>query len=81
MNEEAYRRENIRSLQAIEQNTANLYTHVDLISKSNVQQEELISIISDALLIASAKSKEEAEIEYLKVMKRITDTVKGVEAI
>ena len=33
--ETAYREETIRSLRAIEQNTANLYTLVDLISKSN----------------------------------------------
>ena len=39
--EVAYREESIRSLQAIEQNTANLYTLVDLISKSNEHQDEL----------------------------------------
>ena len=44
--EAAYREETIRSLRAIEQNTANLYTLVDLISKSNEQQDELIEIIA-----------------------------------
>jgi len=79
--EAAYRRETIRSLQAIEQNTANLYTLVDLISKNNDQQEEMIAIISEALTIASAKNKKEAEATYVKVMKRITDTVKCVESM
>ena len=79
--EVAYREETIRSLRAIEQNTANLYTLVDLISKSNEQQEELIALISEVLSIATAKTKGEAETKYRAVMDKITKTVKDVEAM
>jgi Fic family protein len=79
--ETAYREETIRSLHAIEQNTANLYTLVDLISKSNEQQDELISIIAEVLTIAKAKSKDEAKSVYTKVMSRITQTIKDAETL
>lgn len=79
--EETYRQETIRSLHAIEQNTANLYTLVDLISKSNEQQDEIISIITEALTIAKAKSKSEAKSAYTKVMGRITQTIKDAETL
>lgn len=80
-NEEAYRQETIRSLRAIEQNTANLYTLVDLISKSNEQQDEIISIIAEVLTIAKAKSKGEAKSVYTRVMSRITQTIKDAETL
>ena len=80
-NEEAYRQETIRSLHAIEQNTASLYVLVDLISKSNEQQDEIISIITEALTIAKAKSKSEAKSAYTKVMGRITQTIKDAETL
>lgn len=76
-----YREETIRSLRAIEQNTANLYTLVDLINKSNEQQDELIAIIADILTIAKAKDKKEAESIYKKVMAKITQTVKDGETL
>lgn len=80
-NEEAYRQETIRSLRAIEQNTANLYTIVDLISKSNEQQEVLIEIITEVLSIAKSKTKEEAESKFRKVMDKITKTVEDGETL
>lgn len=79
--EEAYRQETIRSLHAIELNTANLSTLVDLISRSNEQQDEIISIITEALTIAKAKSKSEAQSTYTKVMGRITQIVKDAETL
>lgn len=78
---ETYQQESLRSLQAIEQNTANLYTLVDLISKSNEQQEELIEIIAEVLSIAKAKTKEEAESKFRKVMDKITQTVEDGETL
>lgn len=78
---EEYQQESLRALRAIEQNTANLYTLVDLISKSNEQQDELIAIIAEVLTIAKAKSKKEAESTYAKVMGRITQTVKDAETL
>jgi hypothetical protein len=41
----------------------------------------MIAILSEALNIKKKKSKKEAEATYVKVLKRITDTVKGVESI
>lgn len=79
--EAAYREETIRSLRAIEQNTANLYTLVDLISKSNEQQDELIEIIAEVLTIAKARSQAEAKSVYTKVMGRITQTIKDAETL
>lgn len=79
--ETAYREETIRSLRAIEQNTANLYTLVDLISKSNEQQDELIEIIAEVLTIAKAKNQAEAKSVYTKVMGRITQTIKDAETL
>lgn len=79
--EEAYRKESIRSLNAIEQNTASLSMLVDLIIKNNEQQDEIISIIAQILMIAKAKSKSEAESEYTKVMGRITQTIKDAETL
>ena len=76
-----YREETIRSLRAIEQNTANLYTLVDLISKSNEQQDELIEIITEVLTIAKAKNQAEAKSVYTKVMGRITQTIKDAETL
>ena len=76
-----YREETIRSLRAIEQNTANLYTLVDLISKSNEQQDELIEIIAEVLTIAKARSQAEAKSVYTKVMGRITQTIKDAETL
>ncbi|QHQ61475.1 hypothetical protein Ana3638_12380 [Anaerocolumna sedimenticola] len=78
---QAYQEESLRVLRAIEQNTANLYTLVDLISKNNEQQDELIAIIAEVLTIAKAKSKKEAESTYTKVMGRITQTVKDAETL
>lgn len=80
-NEEAYRQETIRSLRAIEQNMANLYALVDLISKSNEQQDELIAIIAEVLTIAKAKNQAEAKSIYTKVMGRITQTIKDAETL
>ena len=78
---EEYQQESLKILRAIEQNTANLYTLVDLISKNNEQQEELIALITEVLSIATAKTKGEAETKYRAVMDKITKTVKDVEAM
>ncbi len=78
---EAYKNEILRSLHAIESNTANLYTIVDLINKSNEQQDELIAILVEILSIAKAKSKEDAASAFAKVMAKITQVVKDGETL
>ena len=79
--EEAFRQETIRSLNAIEQNTANLHTLIELINKNNEQQEELIALIAEVLSIAKAKTREEAESAYREVMGKITKTIEDVETV
>jgi len=78
---EAYQMESLMALRAIEQNTANLNSLVDLISKSNEQQDELILIIAEILTIAKAKDKKEAESVYTKVMGKITQTINDGETL
>ena len=78
---EEYQQESLKILRSIEQNTANLYTLVDLISKNNEHQEELVAIIAEVLSIATAKTKDEAENKYRAVMDKITKKVKDVEAM
>ena len=78
---ESYQQESLHALKTIEQNTANLYTLIDLISKSNEQQDELISIIAEILSVAKAKSQNEAKSVFSKIMGRITQTVKDAETL
>ena len=80
-NAKKYQQESLQILRAIEQNTASLHMLVELISKNNDQQEELISIISEVLTVATAKTKNEAESKYRSVMEKITKTVKDVETM
>jgi len=74
-------RESLQTLQAIEQNTANLFTIVELINQSNEHQDEIISIFSEVLSIAKAKTKNEAESLFKKVMGKITQTVNDGETV
>lgn len=76
-----YQQKSLEMLQAINQNTANLYTIVDLINKNNEKQDVLIEIVSEILAIAKAKEKKEAETLFKKVMNRINDSVDDVESI
>ena len=80
-NEEAYRKEMIRSLNAIEQNTANLQIIVELISKSVEQQDVLIGFVTEIMSIAKAKNKEEAKTLYEKTVGRISTAVQDGEAL
>ena len=68
-------------LQAINENTANLYTMVELISQSNDKQDELISLMTEVLSLAKAKSKEEADTLFKKIMSKINDTADSVESM
>lgn len=76
-----YQQQCLKILESINQNTANLYTLVDLISKSNDQQDELIEIVSEILSIAKSKEKKEAESLFKKVMTKINDSVDTTESI
>lgn len=76
-----YQQQSLETLKSINQNTANLYTLVDLISKSNEQQDEVIEIVSEILAIAKAKEKEEAESLLKKVMTKINGSVETADSM
>ena len=78
---EDYQTHCLEILQSIEANTAYLYTLVDLISKSNDKQDELLAILSEIMAIAKAKDKHNAESRFRKVVKRMSDTVKAGETV
>lgn len=54
---------------------------MDLISKANEKQDEILGILSEILSIAKAKSKEEADSRYKAIMSRISTSVDNVEAM
>ena len=76
-----YQQQSLETLKSINQNTANLYTLVDLISKSNEKQDEVIGIVSEILAIAKAKEKKEAESLFKKVMTKINDSVETADSV
>lgn len=76
-----YQQKSLEMLQSINQNTANLYTLVELINKSNEKQDEMIALIGEILSLAKAKSKPEAESIFKKLMGKITNTADNVEAM
>lgn len=76
-----YQQQSLEILKSINQNTANLYTLVDLISKSNEQQDEVIGIVSEILTIAKAKEKKEAESLFKKVTSKINNSVETADSV
>ncbi len=79
--EKRYWEESLGILKSIESNTANLAVLVDLISRNTDQQDEIIGCLTEIHEIAKSKTKEDADIRYQKVMKRITDITGNVEAV
>ena len=76
-----YQKKSLEVLQSINENTANLYTMVELISRSNDKQDALISLITEVFSLAKAKSKEEADTLFKKIMDKINDTADSVDSI
>jgi len=76
-----YQQKSLEMLQSINENTANLYTMVELINQSNEKQDELISLMTEVLSLAKAKSKEEADTLFKKIMGKINDTADSVESM
>ncbi len=76
-----YQQKSLEVLQSINENTANLYTMVELISRSNDKQDELISLITEVFSLAKAKNKEEADTMFKKIMGKINDTADSVDSI
>jgi hypothetical protein len=78
---EEYQKQSLEMLHSINENTANLYALVDLISKSNEKQDEMLELISEILTIAKAKEKKEAESIFKKVMTKINDTADTADSM
>ena len=76
-----YQQQSLEMLKSINQNTANLYTLVDLISKSNENQDEMLELIYEILTIAKAKEKKEAESIFKKIITKINDTVGTADSV
>ena len=76
-----YQQKSLEILQDINQNTANLYTIVELISQSNDKQDELISLTTEVLSLAKAKSKDEADTRIKKIMSNINNTADSVDSM
>ncbi len=76
-----YQQQSLEMLKSINQNIANLYTLVDLISNSNEQQDEVIEIVSEILAIAKAKEQKEAESFLKKVMTKISNSVETTDSM
>lgn len=76
-----YQQKSLEVLQSINENIANLYTMIELISNSNDKQDELISLMTEVLSLAKAKSKEEAGTFFKKIMRKINDTADSVDSI
>lgn len=74
-------RQSYKTLQAIEENTANLRVLVDLIHNSNENQNEIISLLSEIQMMAKAKDSEEAGSLYKRVMSKLAGTVKDAETL
>lgn len=73
-NTQEYQQKSLEVLQSINENTANLYILVELINQGNDKQDELISLMTEVLSLAKAKSKEEVDTLFKKIMSKITDT-------
>lgn len=78
---EVYQKQSLETLQSINENTANLFTIVDLINKNNDKQEEILAVLAEVLAIAAAKDKKEAETLFKKVMRKISETTDNADVI
>ena len=80
-NTKAFQDQSLELLKSINQNTANLYAVVELIRSSNEHQETVIELMGEILSIAKAKSKEEADSTYRKIMNKITTAIGDAETL
>ena len=76
-----YQQKSLEVLQSINDNTANLYTMVEMINQNNEKQDELIALMTEILSLAKAKSKEDADSLFKKIMGKINDTTDNVDTM
>jgi len=76
-----YQQKSLEVLQSINENTANLYTMVELINQNNEKQDELIALMTEVLSLAKAKNKAEADSLFKKIMEKINNTADSVDSM
>lgn len=76
-----YQQKSLEMLQSINENTANLYTMVELINQNNEKQDELLALMTEILSLAKAKSKADAQTLFKKIMGKINDTTDNVDTM
>ena len=76
-----YQQKSLKVLQSINENTANLYTMVELINQNNEKQDELIALMIEILSLAKAKDKAEADTLFKRIMVKINDTAGSVDSM
>ncbi len=76
-----YQQKSLEVLESINENTANLYSLVELISRSNDKQDELIGLLAEVLSLAKAKDKAEADSMFKRILEKITTTTDSVESM
>ncbi len=76
-----YQKKSLDFLQSINENTANLFSMVELINKNVDNQDQIISLLSEIMNLAKAGNKEEAATGFSKVMKKITDVTSDAETL
>lgn len=76
-----YQKKSLEVLQSINENTANLYTMVELINQNNEKQDELIVLMTEILSLAKAKSKGEADALFKKILAKINNTTDNVDSM
>lgn len=77
---DTFNQEVIELLRGIHANTTSMSNMIEFIQGSENRQEEILTIISEILLIGTAKSNNEATSMYRKVMDKINQTVEDAES-
>ncbi|MEK5070782.1 hypothetical protein [Sporosarcina sp. FSL K6-1508] len=76
-----YGEETLETLKRIERNTGDIAQLITLLQTSNVNQEAMLAVLFEIQSIGTAKTPEEADGMYRKVMEKITQTFDDAEAI
>lgn len=76
-----YQQKSLEILQSINENTANLYTIVELINQSNESQDEIIALMTEILSLAKMKNKAEVDSLFKQIMGKVNNTAGSVDSL
>lgn len=79
--EEDYKRHILDTLINIEKNTADINQLIYILNDNTEKQTEILTVITEILSIGTAKTTDEAEGMYRKIMNKITQTFEDAETI